>query len=395
MSHPFDTIMERRHTACLKWDGIESRYGVKGDDLLPMWVADMEFRPPEAVVQALVQRAAHGICGYPADLDAYHEAIRGWMRRRHGWEVKGEWIASAPGVVSAVNLLIRTLTNRGDGVVLQPPVYYPFFRGVEENGCRAIYNPLRYDGNRYVMDFEDLERKLEQAKLLILCSPHNPVGRVWRREELLRLGELCLERGVVIISDEIHADLTFSGHPHTVFATLSEALAQSSIVCTSPSKTFNIPGLQPGVIVIPNPRFRRDLQRTLRACGIPEPNVFCLEAVKAAYHQGEPWLKELLAYLEENHDVLRRFVAQHISRLRVVEAEGTYLAWVDCRGLGLEPKALGQFLLNKARLVLSQGYIFGPGGEGFIRINFACPRAMLEDGLGRLASAIGSLPVPG
>ncbi|HYL81327.1 MAG TPA: MalY/PatB family protein [Candidatus Acidoferrum sp.] len=393
MSHPCDTIVERRHTACLKWDGIESRYGVKGDDLLPMWVADMEFRPPEAVIQALVQRAAHGICGYPADLPAYHEAIQGWMRRRHGWEIKGEWIASAPGVVSAVNLLIRTLTNRGDGVVLQPPVYYPFFRGVEENGCRVIHNPLRFDGTRYVMDFEDLERKLDQAKLLILCSPHNPVGRVWTREELLRLGQLCLERGVVVISDEIHADLTFSGHPHTVFATLSEALAQASVVCTSPSKTFNIPGLQPGVIVIPNPRLRRDLQRTLRACGIPEPNVFCLEAVKAAYHQGEPWLKELLAYLEENHAVLRRFVAQEIPRLRVVEAEGTYLAWLDCRGLGLEPKALGQFLLDKARLVLSQGYTFGPGGEGFIRINLACPRAMLEDGLGRLASAIGSLPV--
>lgn len=392
MSHPFDAIIERRNSACLKWDGIEGRYGVKGDDLLPMWVADMEFRPPEAVVEALVRRATHGICGYPADLEAYHESIRDWMRRRHGWNVRGDWIASAPGVVCAVNLLIRTLTNRGDGVVLQPPVYYPFFRGVEENGCRVLSNRLRYDGAGYVMDFEDLERKLDQAKLLVLCSPHNPVGRVWKREELLRLGQLCLARGVVIISDEIHCDLTFSGHSHTVFATLSEAMAQHSIVCTSPSKTFNLPGLQPGVVVIPNPRLRRDFQRTLRACGIPEPNIFCLEAVKAAYDHGEPWLKELLTYLEENHNALRRFIAEKIPRLRVVPSEGTYLAWLDCRGLGLEPKALEQLLLAKARLVLSQGYTFGAGGEGFVRINIACPRAMLEDGLGRLASAVGGLP---
>jgi cysteine-S-conjugate beta-lyase len=391
MSHPFDTIIERRNTACLKWDGIESRFGVHGDDLLPMWVADMEFRPPEAVVETLVRRATHGICGYPAGLEAYHQSIRGWMHRRHGWDLQAEWISSAPGVVCAVNLLIRTLTNRGDGVVLQPPVYFPFFRGVEENGCRVLYNRLRFDGTRYVMDLEDLERKLDQAKLLVLCSPHNPVGRVWTREELLRLGELCLERGVVIISDEIHCDLTFPGHPHTVFAVLSEALAQHSVVCTSPSKAFNLPGLQPGVIVIPNPRLRRDFQRTLRACGIPEPNVFCLEAVGAAYDHGEPWLKELLAYLEQNHGFLRRFVGEKIPQLRVVPSEGTYLAWLDCRGLGLDPKALEQLLLTKARLVLNQGYTFGPGGEGFIRINIACPRAMLEDGLGRIARAVRGL----
>jgi cystathionine beta-lyase len=391
MDYSFDTIVERRNTDCLKWDGIEGRYGVKGDDLLPMWVADMEFRPPEAVVGALVRRAAHGICGYPAGLETYHEAIQGWMQRRHGWKIQEDWIASTPGVVAAVNLLIRTLTNRGDGIVLQTPVYHPFFRGVEENGCRVLHNRLHFDGIRYTMDFEDLKEKLDQAKLLVLCSPHNPVGRVWTREELLTLGELCLERGVVVISDEIHFDLTLSGHRHTVFAALSEALAQNAVVCTSPSKTFNIPGLQPGVVIIPNPRLRRDFRRTLRACGIPEPNVFCLEAVRAAYEHGEPWLGDLLAYLEANDAFLRRFVAAEIPPLRVVRSEGTYLAWLDCRTLGLEPRALERLLLDKARLVLNQGYTFGPGGEGFVRMNIACPRAMLEDGLTRLARAIGGL----
>ncbi len=391
MNYSFDTIVERRNTGCAKWDGMETRFGVRGDDLLPMWVADLEFRPPEAVVEAMVRRATHGICGYPADLPAYHQAIRGWMRRRHGWEIQEDWIASTPGVVCAVNLLIRTMTNRGDGVILQTPVYHPFFRSVEDNGCHVVHNRLHFDGDRYTMDFDDLKAKLDQAKLLVLCSPHNPGGRVWTREELLTLGQLCLERGVVVISDEIHFDLTFSGHPHTVFATLSEALAQNTVVCTSASKTFNFPGLQPGMVIIPNPRLRRDLQRTLRACGIHDPNVFCLEAVKAAYEHGEPWLRELLAYLEKNDAFLRQFVETEIPPLRVIRAEGTYLAWLDCRSLGLDIKTLERLLLDRARLVLNQGYTFGPGGEGFIRLNMGCPRSMLEDGLGRLARAVKAL----
>ena len=390
MNHSFDTIIERRNTACLKWDGTSSRFGVAGDDLLPMWVADMDFRPPEAVVEAMVRRATHGIYGYPAGLEAYHQAVGSWLRRRHGWDVQADWITSAPGVVAAINLLIRTLTNRGDGVVVQPPVYFPFFWGVEENGCRLLYNRLLFDGERYTMDFEDLEQKLRHAKLLILCSPHNPVGRVWTQEELLRLGELCVKHGVLVISDEIHFDLVFSGHTHTVFAKLSEEFAQHCIVCTSPSKTFNLAGLQPAMAITPNARIRRDFRHTLHACGIPAPNVFCLEAVKAAYDVGEPWLNDLLGYLEENAGFLRRFVAEEIPQLRAVRSEGTFLAWLDCTSLGLAPKALEQLLLTKARLVLNQGYTFGPGGEGFVRVNFGCPRTVLEDGLNRLACAVRS-----
>lgn len=387
----FDTAIDRRGSGSLKWDGLRKRFGVEGDDYLPMWVADTEFRVPEAVVEALTRRARHGLFGYAFPAPAYFEAIHGWMQRRHGWEVQEEWIASTPGVVCAVNLLIRTFTDRGDGVVIQPPVYYPFRRGIEDNGCRVLVNRLQLDGDRYRMDFEDLERKLPEAKLVILCSPHNPVGRVWSPDELRTLGELCLRHGVIVVSDEIHFDLVFSGRAHTVFATLSRDIAQQSVVCTAASKTFNLPGLQPAITVIPNPRLRRDFAHTLRASGIPAPNAFCLEAVTAAYGHGDAWLAELLAYLEGNRDFLCRFVETEIPRLRVVRPEATFLAWLDCRALGLEPGELERLLLSEARLVLNQGHTFGSGGEGFVRLNFGCPRPMLEDGLTRLSRAVRTL----
>lgn len=386
----FDAAVDRRESGSLKWDGLRKRFGVEGDDYLPMWVADTEFRVPEAVVAALTRRAQHGLFGYSFPPPAYFEAIRGWMRRRHGWDVREEWITSTPGVVCAVNLLIRTFTDRGDGVVIQPPVYHPFRRGIEDNGCRVLVNRLQLDGDRYRMDLEDLERKLPDAKLLILCSPHNPVGRVWSADELRALGALCLRHGVIVVSDEIHFDLVFSGHTHTVFATLSDEIAQHSVVCTAASKTFNVPGLQPALTVIPNPRLRRDFAHTVRACGIPEPNAFCLEAVTAAYAHGDSWLEELLVYLEGNRDFLCRFVEAEIPQVRVVRPDATFLAWLDCRALGLEAGQLEHLLLSKARLVLNQGYTFGPGGEGFVRMNLGCPRRMLEDGLVRLATAVRS-----
>lgn len=391
MQSRFDEVVDRRGTGSLKWDGMRKRFSVEGADLLAMWVADTEFRAPEPVLEALAGRARHGLFGYSVAPPAYFEAVHRWMQRRHGWDIEEEWIASTPGVVCAVNLLIRTFTDRGDGVVIQPPVYHPFRRGIDDNGCRVLSNRLVLDGARYRMDLEDLERKLSDAKLLILCSPHNPVGRVWTPDELRAVGDLCLRHGVIVVSDEIHFDLAFSGHPHTVFATLSEEFAQQSVICTAASKTFNLPGLQPAITVIPNRRLRRDFAHTLRACGIPEPNAFCLDAVTAAYAHGEEWLIELLAYLEGNADFLCRFIAAEIPEIRVVRPEGTFLAWLDCRALGLDPGQLERLLLSKGRLVLNQGHIFGPGGEGFVRMNFGCPRAMLEDGLTRLIGAVRSL----
>ncbi len=382
----FDVTIERRGTGSLKWDGMRGYFGVEGDDVLPMWVADMDFPSPDAVIDALVRRARHGVFGYASAAPSYFSAMREWMRRRHGWDVKDEWFVSTPGVVCAVNLLIRTLTNRGDGVIIQPPVYHPFRRGIEDNGCRVLFNRLLFDGARYRMDLADLERKLPEAKMLILCSPHNPVGRVWTREELQALADLCLRYGVIVVSDEIHFDLIFASHTHTVFATLSEELAQQSVVCTSPSKTFNLPGLQPAITVIPSPRIRRDFARTVRACGIPGPHAFCLEAVTAAYSHGEAWLDELLAYLEGNVAFVDQFVAREIPRVRLVKPEATFLAWLDCRALELEPARIQQLLLSVGRLALNQGYTFGPGGEGFIRISYAADIERLKEGVARLSA---------
>ena len=387
----FDQIIDRHDTGSLKWDGLQSRYGVSGDEYLPLWVADMDFQAPDAVVRALVRRAAHGIYGYPTGIEAYREAICRWMVRRHGWTIQPDWIVSSPGVVSAVNLLIRAFTQRGDGVVIQPPVYFPFFRGVEDNGCRVLLNPLRWDGQRYRVDFEDLDRKLAGATLLLLCSPHNPVGRVWTPDELQHMGDLCRKHDVLILSDEIHFDLVLSGHRHHVLASLSEDLSQRTIVSTSPSKTFNLAGLQPGYSIVPNAQLRREFRRIVQACHIPEPNVFCLDASLAAYDEGEKWLDELLKYLEGNVGLLAEFVAAELPQLTFIRPEGTYLAWVDCRGLGLDPKTLERKLLSEARVVFNQGYTFGPGGEGFIRINFACPRSRLTAALGRLARTLRSV----
>jgi cysteine-S-conjugate beta-lyase len=384
----FDTITDRRKTGSLKWDGLQSRYGVSGDDYLPLWVADMDFQAPPAVVQALVRRAEHGIYGYPSNLEAYREAICRWLLRRHEWRIQPEWIVSSPGVVSAVNLVIRAFTQRGDGVVIQPPVYFPFFRGVEDNGCRVLLNPLGWDGERYRIDFADLDQKLAEAKLLLLCSPHNPVGRVWSADELREVGVLCRKHDVLIISDEIHFDLVLPGHRHHVLAALSDDLAQRTIVSTSPSKTFNLAGLQPGYSVIPHAPLRRVFRRYVQACHIPEPNVFCLDGTIAAYTEGEAWLDELLGYLEGNLDFIEQFLAAELPVLKLIRPEGTYLAWVDCRALLGDPKALERKLLREAHVVFNQGYTFGPGGEGFIRINFACPRSLLAEALGRIVRLV-------
>ena len=383
----FDTVVDRRNTGSLKWDGLQSRYGVSGDDYLPLWVADMDFPAPPAVVRALMRRAEHGIYGYPSNVPAYRQAVCQWLARRHGWTIQPDWIVSSPGVVAAVNLLIRAFTQRGDGVVIQPPVYHPFFRSVEDNGCRTLVNPLRWDGERYRMDFADLDQKLAQAKLLLLSSPHNPVGRVWTADELLEMGALCRKHDVLILSDEIHFDLVFAGHRHRVLATLSDDLAARTIVSTSPSKTFNLAGLQPGYSVIPDANLRRTFRRYAQACHVPEPNVFCLDATIAAYEEGGPWLTELLAYLSENVALLETFLAAEVPTVRVIRPEGTYLVWVDCRALGWNGPALERALLHEARVVCNQGYTFGPGGEGFIRINVACPRSVLMDALKRLARA--------
>ncbi|MHB1653203.1 MAG: MalY/PatB family protein [Desulfitobacteriaceae bacterium] len=390
MKYDFDRVIERGNTNSVKWDFNHTIFGTS--DVLPMWVADMDFEAPQPVVEALVEKAKHGIFGYVEAAESYYEAIIHWMRRRHHWEVEKDWITFSPGVVPALIWLVRALVRPGEKVVLQSPVYPPFSRAIENNGAELLNNQLKLENGHYVIDFVDLEQKLKsEAKMLILCNPHNPVGRVWKREELVRLGQLCLEHNVIVVSDEIHSDLVYQGHEHIPFATLSEEMAMNSIVCTAPSKTFNLAGLQTSNIIIPNPKLRRVFRETLTVNSIHHPNVFGLIGLEAAYRQGEEWLDQLLDYLEENLNFLRKFLERNVPKVKVIIPEGTYLVWLDFRELGLEPKELQEFLLKKAKVALNAGWTFGPGGEGFERLNMACPRSILQEGLERIARAVNSL----
>ncbi|HWP97932.1 MAG TPA: MalY/PatB family protein [Syntrophomonadaceae bacterium] len=381
----FDKIVSRRHTNCAKWDEV-------GEDLLPMWVADMDFQSPPEVIAALEERVRHGIFGYSGGYEGWDTAFIQWMKRRFGWQVDREWITTSPGVVPALDMLIRALTEPGDGVVIQPPVYCPFFAVVRNNGRKLLENPLIYDGCKYRMDLDNLERQLNPGvKLLILCSPHNPVGRMWEPRELAALGDICLEHGIRVISDEIHADLVFPGQRHTVFASLSSELEQNCAICTAPSKTFNIAGIQASNITIPNPEIRSAYRQVLNTGELGLPNVFAIAAAEAAYTQGEAWLDEMMIYVRDNFKYLQKFMAENIPRIKIIEPEATYLVWLDCRSLGMNNQQLDRFIRDQARLVLSPGHIFGSAGSGFQRMNIACPRAILEEALRRLESAVGDL----
>ncbi|SFU51463.1 MalY/PatB family protein [Alicyclobacillus macrosporangiidus] len=388
MRYNFDEPIERRGTASSKWDGLKDRYGVA--DAIPMWVADMDFKSPPEVVEALRRRVEHGVFGYTVRPDSYLEAIAGWQKARHGWSVDPAWICHAPGVVPAIGFLIDALTEPGDRVIVQPPVYYPFYRLLRQRDRQIVYNPLRCVNGRYEMDYDDLEARLaEGAKMLLLCSPHNPVGRVWSADELRRLGALCQRYGVLVVADEIHGDLVYRPHVHTPYASLGEAFAAQSVTCVAPSKTFNLAGLHTASVIIPNPELRRRYQEVIARAAVGSVNVFGLTATEAAYREGGPWLEALLSYLEGNLDLLTSFVAERMPELKVIRPEGTYLAWIDCRGLGIsDPQALQAFWLREAKVAFDQGYIFGPGGEGFVRINVGCPRVQLKACLERMADAV-------
>jgi cystathionine beta-lyase len=363
------------------------------DRVLPMWVADMDFVSPQPVMEALVARAEHGIYGYTTAADAYHSAVVSWMKRRQGWEIAPEWICTTPGVVPAVNMLVRTFVAPGDKVLIQPPVYPPFFKAVQNNGAQLLANPLIYDNGRYRMNFVDLEQKAQdpQLKMAILCSPHNPVGRVWTPDELARFGEICIKNQVLIVSDEIHGDLILNGHVFTPLASMSQDFAERAVVCTAPSKTFNLAGLHTSNIIIPNRQIRASYKKTLLSTGLFGVNSFGVVALEAAYEHGEEWLDQVLDYIQGNLNFLEEYVSQHIPQIRVVRPEGTYLVWLDCRRLGLGKWELKDLMLNEAGVYLDDGFIFGPEGEGFERVNIACPRSILAEALERIRNAIGRL----
>lgn len=390
MNLDLNQIIERRGTSSVKWDATEALFGEK--DLLPMWVADMDFPVAESIVNAVNERAKHPVFGYNTISESTYQAVRHWLSHRHNWQTEKEWIVFTPGVVPAISSIINTYTEPGDQIIVQKPVYYPFFGMIEKNNRKVVNNPLVLRDGTYEIDFDDLEQKLQGgAKMIILSNPHNPVGRVWREDELRRLGELCLAHNVLIVSDDIHFDLIYPGSKHTILASLSEKLAQQTITCVAPSKTFNLAGLQTSSIIIPNERLRKQFNDQLAAQGIQMINTFGPLALEAAYFEGEAWLEAVLDYLTENLQFLKSFIRERLPEIKVIEPEGTYLVWMDLRDLGLEHKQLEELMQKTGKIALDEGYIFGEEGKGFERINIACPRSLLSEGLERIEKAIRTI----
>lgn len=389
MKYNFDEVIDRKNTDSMKWSAsyLERHFG--SADCVPLWVADMDFRTAQPVIDAVTERAGHGIYGYALAGDEFYEAVINWQKRRNGWEVKKEWIVFSPGVVPALWHIVRTFCSPGEKVILQSPVYYPFYKVIEDNGCQVINNRLINNGGRYEMNFEELERQAEDSsvKMMILCSPHNPVGRVWTKEELRRVSEICFANDVLLVSDEIHSDLVFRPNVHTPAASLSEELMMNTITCMAPSKTFNLAGVQVSDVIVPDRRLRRRLAGSLKSAGVM-PNVFGLAAQTAAYNEGEEWLEQLLEYLAGNLDFMENFITSELPEVKFRRPEGTYLAWLDFSGYGFTSEELQNRMKNKAGVALDDGYIFGDGGEPCQRINFACPRSVLIKAMERLRKGV-------
>lgn len=398
MKYDFDRVIERRNTDCAKWDAVESIFG--SNDILPMWVADMDFAIAKPITEALRKRTDHEIYGYVRPGPSLIEAVNNRVQRKYDWKIEPEWIVFTPGVVPALHVAVRAFTHPGDEVVIQEPAYYPFFSAIRDNGCQVAGNPLELINGHYEIDFKDLERKFEprpgmmpspsRAKMMILCSPHNPVGRVWSGEELTKMGGIAIKNNAIVVSDEVHCELLFKGSKHIPFASISEEFARYSMACMAASKTFNLAGLAASAIIIPDKKLR-DAFNAARAGILPRPNVFALVALEAAYRHGDEWLEQLLGYLQGNLDFLSDYFRKKIPKIKVIRPEGTYLVWLDCRGLGMDPQNLRAFMREKAKVGLDDGYLFGAGGAGFQRINIACPRSTLEEALKRIEKAANNL----
>lgn len=405
MSFNLDIEISRAGTNSVKWehafnedhmlvpsDVADKKHGA--DRLLPMWVADMDFHVPQESVDAIIKRAKHGLFGYSAVSEGYFEAFAGFVARRHDWVIEPDWVVLTPGVVPAFNMLLQTFTLPGDKVIIQRPVYHPFTYAVENNGRTLVNNALINDNGYYRMDFDDLAEKAADpdTKLMIFCSPHNPVGRVWTREELTRMGEICLANNVLVISDEIHCDLAQRSNKFVSFGSISEAFAQNSICCMAPSKTFNMAGMKVSNIIIPNEEMKLQFDDFLMCLGLKGTNCFGVIAAEQAYRHGDAWLDAVIDYVGENHRYMCDYLAQHLPQLRLSPLEGTYLTWLDCRALELNNEELESLVYDKAGLFVNQGHVFGEeAGSGFLRFNLACPRSIVEEAMSRLKTAVSTL----
>lgn len=383
MHFDFDKVIDRRGEGSLKWDtGVE--------DVLPMWVADMDFPTVPAVVKALEDRAAHGIFGYGKIMNGYDESAKAWLERRHSWKTEVEWFTHCPGIVSGLHFSAKAFLKPGEKILMQSPVYYPFFEAAERNHVEVISSSLIYADGRYEIDFSDFEKKASDpsVKVFFLCNPHNPSGRMWTKEELERLGNICLSNDVLVVSDEIHSDLALYGNQHIPFASINDAFADNCITFLAPSKTFNLAGLQASIMIAKNPKIRDAFNNEVWAAGINRPNVFALAGLEAAYNNGDEWLDQLISYLEGNIEYFINRMAKEASEIKVMRPEAGYLVWFDFSALGIDSRVFHQKLIDVGKIWLDEGYIFGENGEGFERINLACPRSIVEEGTTRLIRAI-------
>ncbi|WP_319404004.1 MalY/PatB family protein [uncultured Anaeromusa sp.] len=387
MKHNFDELIERRGTECKKWNTYDA-------DVIPMWIADTDFKCPQPVIEAMVKRAEHGIFGYPTNLNSFEQSIVNWQKKRFGWEVQTDWVEYTPAVIPAIVYAMYAFTNPGDNVVIQMPAYHPFHAIIPDNGRHILGNPLilREDGS-YDVDFENLEELLKKRKttMFLLCSPHNPTGKCFTREELTKMSELCLKYNVFVVSDEIHSDIIYSGNQHIPYGSLSQAAADNCVVCVNPSKTFNIAGVRTGAAIIPN-RNNHDLfYAPLEALKAYGRTIFGTLPIEVSYNECEYYADQLLEYLEGNRKYLKEFLETRVPKIKMGNPQATYLMWLNCKGLNLEPKALQQFFLQKAKVAMNEGSTFGPGGAGFMRMNIACPRSRLVEALERIEKAVNQL----
>jgi cystathionine beta-lyase len=389
MKYNFDEIVNRENTNSVKFDLRKELFGK--EDVIPMWVADMDFKTPDFIINAIRKRAEHEVFGYSFRSKSYFQSIIDWVKRKHNWAVNSDWISFSPGVVPAVNMAIMAYTNPGDEIVVQTPVYFPFFSAIKDNNRIQVENPLKLENGRYCIDFEDLELKLQSAKVLLLSNPHNPGGSVWTKDELIKLAELCIKNDVLIFADEIHADLVFKDYKFTAVASISDSIAENTITFIAPSKTFNIAALATSSVIISNSGLKEKYDKVLDTIHIGMGNVFGAVASEAAYTHGDEWLDQLMEYLAGNLDFVDDYLDQNIPQIKLIRPEGTYLVWLDCSKLDLKGKDLKDFMIHDAGIGFSDGRIFGTGGEGFMRMNIACPKQTLEHALNNLKEAIQKL----
>lgn len=391
MKYDFDNIINRKNTNSLKYDFARER--LMPEDILPLWVADMDFKTAPAIINRLKNTVDHGIYGYSDSKADYYETVSNWYEKHFGYKIKNSWIIKTPGVVFAIAMAIRALTDAGDSVLIQNPVYYPFSEVIRDNDRVLINNSLVRKENKYEIDFEDFEKKIvdNNVKLFILCSPHNPVGRVWNEWKLRKLGDICIKHNVYIVSDEIHSDFVYPGYKHIMLNTLSKEYEKITITCTAPSKSFNLAGLQISNIIIPNGEIRKKIKKEISKVGYSQVGIMGIIACQAAYEEGEEWLEELKKYIYSNLGYLRKYLEEKIPEIELVEPEGTYLVWLDCSKLGISGKELKEFIVHKAGLWLDVGHIFGKEGDNYIRINIACPKAILDKALCQLEKAVREL----